>query len=527
MPTRRICGYIATVEGNQVGEAAMLSGLFGKKSDHPLADLKSAQSLLDDLPKNDALRSLAELSDWIESLAAHDEFRPDHQFAVLCLLDEAAQSHARKLAREYFSPGELSKFQENRLWLALDNYHLHAANSYGALFDRCSGGDKGSGTLREHLPLIAVRALHALTRRLKYASAHYSPPDGSIWTDLAKLYRHAERQNYQDIQVETYPGTAGAISVRQAAGHLLGWYGCGVGALSPLDIHFAERIVGQYCAAIKTGTQLDSDSLFSFDLERPAAPMRVKVDGTAHPSMRYIDMTAMRPKLEDLLRTLDKNVVPDGMNLGGNYDAELVRGAVRHLLDYLTEPPLRRSARRSIKVDMKVVNGFAKLVERTAAENGEERLVYWEVEDISNGGFRAVLPLQGADGIRIGSLLGVRPAGVPHWGAAVVRRLMRDGANLLHVGAEMLASQVDGAALSSSGGGPENGLWLQVKPGEPADEVRLLMKAETFSMHRSMQTRLGGRHYLLMPLGLQESGPDYDLARFRVVEQEAEAGEHY
>jgi len=27
----------------------MLSGLFGKKSDHPMADIKSAQALLDDL----------------------------------------------------------------------------------------------------------------------------------------------------------------------------------------------------------------------------------------------------------------------------------------------------------------------------------------------------------------------------------------------------------------------------------------------------------------------------------------------
>lgn len=505
----------------------MLSSLFGKKSDHPLADIKSAQSLLDDLPKNDALKSLAELSDWMESLSGYGEFRPEHQFAVLRLLDEVAQPHARKLARDYFSPGELSKFQENRLWLALDTFYLHAANAYGALFERYSNGDKGSGALREHIPLIAVRALHALTRRLKYASAHYGPIDNHIWPDLAKLYRHAERENYLDVPVETYPGMADAVSVRQAAGHLLGWYGCGGGALSPLDIHFVERIVGQYCASINMGGQFGAGSLFSFDLERPAAPMRVKVDSTAHPSMRYVDMTAMLPKLHDLLRTLDKNVVPDGMNLGGTYDAELVRGAARYLLEYLADPPLRRSARRSIKVDMNVVNGFAGVVERTASGNGEERLVYWEVEDISSSGFRAALPVQGVDGIRIGTLLGVRPAGVAYWGVAVVRRLMRDGASLLHVGAEMLSSRVDGVDLSTSGGFEDGqpALWLQAKPGEFAGEARLLMKADTFSMHRSLLTQLNGKRYLLIPGGLQESGPDYDLARFRFVEQESTAAE--
>lgn len=497
----------------------MLSSLFGKKTDHPLADIKSAQVLLGDLPKSDALKSLAELADWIELLLQQEEFRADHQFAVLRLLDEAAQPHARKLAHDYFSPGELSKFQENRLWGTLDNYYLQTANAYGRLFDRSSNGEKGSSALREHLPLIAARSLHALTRRLKYASAHYSPADGSIWADIAKLYRHAERQNYLDIPVETYSGVAGSLSVRHAAGHLLGWYGCGVGALSPLDIHFAERIVAQHCAAIKVSEQPDEGSLFGFDLEQPSAPMRLKVNNTPHASMRYVDMTAMLPKLQDMLRTLDKNVVPDGMNLGGAYEAEMVRGAVRYLLDYLTESPLRRSARRTVKVDMNVVSGFASMIERVGAGNGEERQVYWEVEDISNGGFRAVLPVQGVDGIRIGTLLGVRPAGVPHWGAAAVRRLMRDGTSLLHVGAEMLSSQIEGVILGSSGDA-QPALWLQAKPGEPADEVRLLMKADTFSMHRSLHAAMNGTHYLLMPLGLAESGPDYDLARFRFVEKE-------
>ncbi|HXU94135.1 MAG TPA: hypothetical protein VFP33_10835 [Gallionella sp.] len=513
--------YIATVKGNH-GEVAMLSVLFGKKSDHPMADIKSAQALLEDLPKNDAHRSLGELAEWIESVSDQADFRLEHQFAVLRLLDETAQPHVHKLARDYFTPGELGKFQENRLWLALDNFYRHSFNAYGTLFDRYSSGDKGAGTLREHVPLIVTRALHALTRRLKYASAHYCPADSGIWADLAKLYRHAEQQNYLDVPVVPYHGMGGDTSVRLAVSHLLGWYGCGGSALSPLDIHFVERIVGQYCAAIEFGAHLGANSLFSFNLERPAALVRIKLDSTVHPSMRYVDMTAMRPKLESLLKTLDKDVVPDELNLGGTYEAERVRGAALHLLEYLADPPLRRSARRSIKIDMNVVSGFAGLVER-AGEGGEDRAVYWEIEDISGNGFRAVLPAQGIDGIRIGTLLGVRPGSVSHWGVAVVRRLMRDSDNLLHVGAEMLSSHVDSMVLGRSGSLDDGlpALWLHAKPGEPDDEARLLMKADTFSMHRSLQTRFNGKHYLLIPVCLLERGFDYDLARFRLVEQES------
>jgi hypothetical protein len=47
------------------------------------------------------------------------------------------------------------------------------------------------------------------------------------------------------------------------------------------------------------------------------------------------------------------------------------------------------------------------------------------------------------------------------------------------------------------------------------------MKADTFTPGRSLQIRMDGKNYLLMPTGLQEKGLDYDLAKFRFVVQEA------
>lgn len=506
----------------------MLSGIFGKRADHPLADIKSAQALVDGLPKNDAHKSLVELAGWIESVADNADLRLEHQFAVLCLLDEAARPHARKLAREYFAPQELNKFQENRLWLALDNFYRHAARAYCAVFGRYCGGDKGAAAIRAQLPLLAARAVHMLTGQLKYTCAHYGPADNTVWDNLARLYRHAEQQQYLDTPLVLYPGAAGSTTVKGEAGRLLGWYGCGVGTLRPLHVHLTERVVGQYCTDIEIGAQQKADSLFGFDLDRPAPPMQCR-KAAAAPAMRFVGMAGMQPRLAALLKALERGAVPDGLNLGGSYDAEPVRAAVRHLLNYLAAPPSRRGARRSIRVGLNVVRGFDGIIERTeAALNFSNDLpAYWDVEDISAGGFRTILPAQGADGIRIGSLLGVQPEGVPHWGAAVVRRLMRDETNRLQAGAEMLANQVSGVTLSQSGGsgGFEDGqaaLWLHAKAGEPSGETRLLMKAGAFSAHRSLRTRLDGKGYLLIPAMLQEQGADYDLASFRVVEQESQ-----
>ncbi len=513
----------------------MLSGLFGKKSDHPLSGIRSVQGLLDDLPKNDTLKSVMELTEWLESAAIASEFKLDHQFAVVRMLDEAAQPYARKLVREYFTAHELNKFHENRLWLVLGNLSRHATHAYCAVFDRYCSGDKGGNAIKAQLPLLVARAVNAMSGRLKYVCAHYGPFDDTIWQDMARLYAHAEQQQYLDTPLALYSGGAGDTSVKHEMAHLLGWYGCGAGNLTPLYMHLTERIVAHYDSFIDVHPQPGERDLFGFDLERPAAPVRLKVNAAVSPSTRFIDMSAMQPRLESLIDTLKKGIVPEELNLGGIYDAGLVSGAAQYLLDYLEAPPSRRAVRRMVKVGLNVANGFSGVVERTEAGLNFSELpsVRWEVEDISAGGFRTVLPVQGSDAVRIGCLLGIQPEGVKHWGAAVVRRLRRDDTNQLHVGVEMLTTRVAGVALSQSSCGVRGGedeqpaIWLYEQSGTQSGAARLLMKAGTFSNTCSLQTWLDGKRYLLIPGGLQEKGLDYDLATFRVIEQEAGSAEGY
>lgn len=528
----------------------MLSSLFGKKSDHPLGDIKSVQALLDDLPRNDAYKSVMDLAGWIESVSDNGDFKLDHQFAVLCLLDEAARPYARRLAYEYFTPHEINKFQEHRLWLALSNLSHHTSNAYYVLFKRYCSGERSGSTIKAHVPLLVARAVHALTGQLKYACARYNPIDKTIWADLAQLCQHAEQQQYLDVLLDLYPGASGNTTVKHELAHLLGWQGCGVGALRPVCIHLTERIIKQYCSSMDIGAQQDTDSLFGFDLLNPAAPVRVKLEGqragatgfpiaesnvssaaTAHPSIRFISMAAMQPKLEALIRVLEKNFVPEELNLGGTYDTEVVREAAQYLLDYLISPPSRRNPRRRTSGYMSVVYGFASLAENTCLGQGsfDQQALRWEIEDISLNGFRTALPAQGTDGVRIGSLLGVQPDGVQHWGAAIVRRLVRDATGELQVGAEMLANQVVCVTIEQSSAGDkglegaQTALWLYAKQVDLSGEVQLLMRADTFSGRYSLHTQLNGKSYLLIPSILQAKGIDYDLARFRAIVQEKDA----
>ena len=81
-----------------------------------MADLKEARKILDEVPPHDAHKALEELGNWLDSVSSTEGFKPELRSQLLCLIDEAAQSHVRKLVREYLSTARLSKFQEGRLW---------------------------------------------------------------------------------------------------------------------------------------------------------------------------------------------------------------------------------------------------------------------------------------------------------------------------------------------------------------------------------------------------------------------------
>ncbi|MEI7457171.1 MAG: hypothetical protein WCK93_10660 [Nitrosomonadales bacterium] len=499
----------------------MLLNIFRKKYDHPLADIKAVHALIEKLPKKDAYQSLMELSEWVESVADNTDFKLDHQYAVLRLLDEAVQPFAQRLARDYFTIQESNKYYENRLWLVLGNLYRHTTRAYCAVFNRYCNGDKQAHAITAQVPQLAAHAVYSMTWQLKYVCAHYGSIDMAVWSELARIYRHAEQQNYLDAPLELSFSASGGATLKQQIAHLLGWYGCGVDTLSALYMHLTERIVAQHCADIYLGPQQDATSLFSFDLERPSAPLRVKADSIALLSTRFVSMTPILPKFESLIASLEANTVPDNFDLAGTFEAKHVLDAAKFLQGYLIEPPVRRSARRKIdKVTLSVVNGLDAVLGCAEAGSDEKLTDSWEIDDVSLSGFSTQLSEKRSVDLRIGSLFGVRPEGVAYWGVAVARRLIRDSKKQLNVGVEILANRFTVATLSQRGESASEHavLWLKTEESASSGEVRLLMKSGTFSTQAGQTLQAEGNSYSLAVVALQEMGPEYDLAIFRIAE---------
>lgn len=506
-------------------------GIFGKKSDHPLADIKTAQQLLDEVSKSDALNAVQELTDWIESLVElADGIRLDHEFTVLRMLDEAAQPHVRKLLRDYFSTQPLSKFQENRLWTVLNNFYTQSEHAHYDVLSRYRGGKRGASGIKADLALLGVRGIAALAGRLKFAVARYAMVEPVLWSRLSAFYSHAESSGYAKDQTAIYSGVPGKTSVTQEFAVLLVWYGISAGTQSPLQEHITERLIAHVGKCLLVNSRFNDDSLFVFDMAQPTPTMRANAEFTVHPAMRFLGTGEALNQLGGLSKTLEKGIVPDDLNLhGAKYEADLIRDVLHRLIESMTQPlPTRRNPRRKIKINLKVANGFFKMLEQTDVglnfnnESGET----WDVEDISATGFRSVIPASRADTIKIGSLVGSKPENVQSWGAGIIRRLSRDEQNNLHIGVEVLSPQITGVTLTDGAHPSDEDVQVALYLNRPTDttgEAWLLLKPDTFSASRSLNMELGSKDYLLLPLSLVESGEDYDLARYRRMEQDQSA----
>src|SRR5450759_862748 len=105
--------------------------LFGsKKPDHPMAGIKEARKILEELPTNDAFKCADELTHWLESVVAAEGFKAEYRAQLIQLLDETAQTHLRKLARDYMVSPRLARYQEIRLWTAIHEYWRQARRDH-------------------------------------------------------------------------------------------------------------------------------------------------------------------------------------------------------------------------------------------------------------------------------------------------------------------------------------------------------------------------------------------------------------
>ncbi|MEO8410220.1 MAG: hypothetical protein ABI478_06585, partial [Propionivibrio sp.] len=226
----------------------MILKMFSSRPDHPLGDAKELKRVLSELPLDNAFKAVDEIYGWFESLQVADDFRLDQYFDVVRQLDEAAQPHVRRLAREYLVSPRLSRSEERRLWSMCYNYWGEVSSLYARCLDRCRQNpkDKGSEALKSSLPLIAARLVAARAGQLKWVELRYEPIGEDLWRGIGQPYLAAEAAAYASKPVQLYLGLPGTTTVTQQYLQALVFAASSIDCLKPLEIELADRLISHF-----------------------------------------------------------------------------------------------------------------------------------------------------------------------------------------------------------------------------------------------------------------------------------------
>jgi|KBSMisStandDraft_5_1062788.scaffolds.fasta_scaffold01444_6 hypothetical protein len=507
----------------------------GDRPDHPMADPKQARALIAELPLHDPNQALEEITFWLDSIGRTEGFKLDYRYELFNALDLAARNHQRKLTHDYLATDRQEKFRESKLWNTVYEFWKALGQSYLQCVEQYQSGAPGSSALRKDLPAIVARVMRTLTLQLKWSSLRYGPVDDRVWGDLGRLYSFAEAKAFSTTPLEIYPGLNGQGTVQQEFLKALMLGVSSTDGLTPLKQEIAERTVAHFGSMYSISTKSEPTNNYFFDLSMRKPPARVMKGVEPNMMTRYLSAGKALPALTQLMRDIKtKDGVPADVNLGGAYATELVLSVMEHLATYWSEKPRARiSERRKTATRLTVVHGLSRMLSLIEPANMDFSLDFqaldgsesWIVENVSEGGFGAIIPPVRGDWIKVGSLVAVQSETAKYWGAGVVRRLTHDEFQQRRVGIQLLSKAVIPVKLSPAAtvssfnaiGHGDAAVLLSTAPDKHGD-IALVLKSASFTPDQPLEMRVRGKPYYLTPRKLVESADDFDWAKFKVAE---------
>lgn len=461
-----------------------LHGIFEGKPDHPMSDVKEAQKLLADLPKNNAFKALDEVASWLTSVKDASGFRPETRAEIIMLLDETGQPLYANLLREYLGAPHLQDFQGLRQWQGMHDFVQALAEAHAVCVSEYRQTEKKPWYVRENLPIICVRLLRAVAERMKLRMLRYMEVEQSAWSQLHDCYSFAEASQIADSMVYAYPRQNVHTSPQRELLRAVMLYISSPGTLAPDQIEVSYRIAGRLVSSFDFKAEPDPDCAYFIDLSRSAPPGEADDKLQATPSMRFFGAAKAIPKLESIIEQNEHSLIQREQRFGNEFTPAGKLTVLKHLQIYWSKDhPHRHQERRGISATVEVVHSFrtisqlvtridlgsvVNLSEKDAASLKErskinlvetDELQYstetWTVSDASVNGIGGIVPKTAGAWVKIGALCGLKSQNSALWWVGMIRRLHTDTQNTVHVGIEILAKKPLSVWLRALGKGAE------------------------------------------------------------------------
>ena len=504
--------------------------LFGSgRPDHPMADAREAKRILDELPPQDPYKALEELGHWHESLSLAEGFRPEQRIQLLLQIDAAAQGRVNKLTRDYLSPARLSRVQENRLWTAAHGYWRQAGLAFARSVDLFVQGAKGAEGTKSLLPQLLVRCLRALAQQIKWMHLRHGPYDPAVWGVFNRVYGYAEARNLAQARAAPQVGVQGDTTPQLEYLRGLMFSASSPEGLLPAEIELAEQVIAQFAPRFALAGTSAAELPYWIDIGQPMSPLRAVRPPAPAAGLRCFGAGAALGEVKALADHIRATAaVPSSLNLAAGSDADEVLEVLEHLAMYWSpQPPERKHQRHNVKSQLHVANGLKGVIDTlevsTSLGFDGGGVESWIVENVSAGGFGAIVTQVKGDWLRVGALVAMQPEGGNNWVVGLVRRVIKTADRQARVGIQTLsrAPAVSQFAVSGArGAAGEQGVLL--KGNDPVSaELQIALRPGVFAPGQNLEATRAGRQHVYMPTGFGERGEDYEIGRFRELVREA------
>lgn len=467
---------------------------------------------------------LAEFGSRLDAIHSQAELKLGVQIEIVDLADRGARELVSELEAQYFATNGSESEDQARIWGAISLHCAQLEAAYTHLARQFQTYSLGWAEVSEKIPQVVARAMRATTMRLKWQLMRYLPVEKDIWQTLSQMWTFVEDKGLTGARLVVYEDKSTlpreflkpmmlAISAADS--------------LPALEVEIACRIIDNLSDRFELQRHPAKACNFFIDIDRWTPPVRYTQASVVRAGSRFFGGGRVIDQLDQLTtRLAGGDIGPREMNLEGISDM----GAVVHVLEHLgrhwwERRPERRAERRRSVSHIGVVHGAGEIMTRFSPDEIADQLrapaETWAVENESDGGYGAVLPMGTGEWLQVGKVLALRPTDSRVWAVGIVRRLAAQDNGQRHVGIELLArgarlvslshrtdSQQTWQALllpSNSGGGMSQG------------EVSLLLPAASFSPDANLQLEVYSTKYVLEPRILLENGSEFEMARYRIV----------
>ena len=523
-----------------------------------MINVAAAKQLLAELPEDDPLEALKELSGWMTSFGGTPGFKLGNRLGVAMLLDETAAPIHAEVQRRYTSAPHLQDLEGMKLWLAMHEFALARIELFAVCLRELPQSAKKNEAENEQTAVVCVRFLHSVIEQLKLELMRYMDVQKEVWESLCWGYQFAEAAGLAETMVIAYPGHVIHTSPQRELLCSLVLFESAPGALSSSQVEMSSRIAARLSSFFDLSPEYSAETSYMIDLAHPAMPKWMDGKHEASESMRFFGASRAVSRLEEIIRQNERGQVEEEYRFDSEFTPEGKLTMLKHLQVYWSKEHVHRyqdrhaihteiEVVRSLKTISKLVKHFdidrltnlseedaAQLKERSGFGLVGEEIKYtaetWPVLDISAEGIGGLVPRATAEWVKIGALCGLKGKSASQWWVGMIRRLKTDMQGKVHVGIRILTKQPLSVWLRVLGKGAERVSNWETSSGSFAydylpvilipDEhnsyvhATMLMECGSFVSGTLFEVMLGEKSRTIKLVEIIAEGDDYEQVSF-------------